>query len=148
MDLDARWYPRDSVLLASTNTCPARWPTSQFYVGSMDDDDISMPPRSSVAYSLARQSHLSDIIPHTVQPSSIKPSSSHLSYFYFHRPPSYIVLPSTRHIPTGTHHLDYWTFFEISSTFVFSRFFNFSSCQAFKLHTLVETHASSELAKH
>ena len=52
------------------------------------------------SFFLRRQSLLFDIIPHSVQPSS--PSSSPLPsplVFHYHRPPSYIVLLSSHHMP-------------------------------------------------
>ena len=53
-----------------------------------------------VVHFISRPSLPFDIIPHSVQPSSlyIRPSSFPRS-FYFHRPPSYVVLLSSRHMP-------------------------------------------------
>ena len=55
------------------------------------------PPRGSVEYFLPRQSLLFDMTPHSVRPSSLRPSSSLV--LHFHRPPSYIVLLSSHHMP-------------------------------------------------
>ena len=50
---------------------------------------------STVVHFLRRQSILSDIGSHSVQPSSLRPSM----YFHFHRSPPYVVLLSSHHMP-------------------------------------------------
>ena len=47
----------------------------------------------------SRHSLLSVIIPHTVQPSSLSPSSNPTSYFHSHHPPSFTVHLSLRRMP-------------------------------------------------
>ena len=90
---------------------------------------IYTPPCSTIVYFFLRQSLLFDIIPHSVQPSSLRPSSvpSPL-YFHFHRPPSYVVLLSSHHIA----HTTSISFPGLSSRFppllLSSSWFNFLSC--------------------
>ena len=52
------------------------------------------PPCSTVVHFLPTQSLLFDIGTHSVQPSSLRPSS-----LPSHRPPSYVVLLSSHHMP-------------------------------------------------
>ena len=58
------------------------------------------PPCSMVVHIISRQSLLFDVILYFVQPSSLRSSSlpSPL-YFHYHRPPSYVVLLSSHHMP-------------------------------------------------
>ena len=80
-------------------------------------------PCGSVIQFLTRHSLISDIIPHTVQPSSHRPPAS---YFQSHCLPSYTVLLCAYHL-----NLLSLTFFETSSTFVVPCFFHFLPCRAF-----------------
>ena len=81
------------------------------------------PPCGSVIQFLTRHSLISDIIPHTVQPSSHR---SPASYFQSHCLPSYTVLLCAYHL-----NLLSLTFFETSSTFVVPYFFHLLPCRAF-----------------
>ena len=93
---------------------------SHFYVGSMFDDIRLHVARSHT--SSADSPSLSDIIPHSIKPSPLRPSFLPPSlYFHFHLPPSYVVLLSSHHI-TCPYHFNFLscTFFEISPTFVVS----------------------------
>ena len=58
------------------------------------------PPCSTVIHIISRQSLLFDIIPHSVQPSSLRSSSlpSPL-YSHYHCPNSYVVFLSSHHMP-------------------------------------------------
>ena len=57
------------------------------------------PPCSTVVHIISRQSLLFDIILYCVQPSSLSFLSSLFPVFQYHRPPSYVVVLSSHHMP-------------------------------------------------
>ena len=92
-----------------------------YYVGSMYDDihvHVAWSYISGEPHFLPRQSLLFDIITHSVQPSSLRPSYlPSPMYFHFHRPPSYIGFLSSHHMPIPLQPLS-WSVFAISATFI------------------------------